>query len=101
MREYAREETRAETADETRSWIVILPASFDSFTFNELPDGAARPLAPGYNWTLRVTAARIEHGVLVGLPDVYRRIQQNWVGIGPSERGVNAYSSTEINISTN
>jgi len=98
---YTLVQIRAATGTEVRDWTAVLPASFDSFTFRLLPSQAAQPLAAGLTWTLKVTAARIETGLLVPLTDVYRRLLQNWVGLGPSEQEVNAYSSTSIQVSTN
>jgi hypothetical protein len=50
---------------------------------------------------LTVTAARVETGPLSVVNDAYRRMLQNFVGIGPQDREVNAYSSTTIQVTTN
>jgi len=97
---YTLVELRAVAPGEERVWKAVLPASFDSYTFRELPPQVAQPLVPGLTYQLKVTAARIETGVLSEVTDAYRKILQNWVGIGISEREVNALSSTEITIST-
>lgn len=92
---------RAQTGSEERVWTAVLPASIDTFEFRQLPSEAEQPLAAGYTWTLTVTAARVETGPLSNVTDAYRRVVQNFVGIGPAEREVNAYSSTSIQVTTN
>ncbi len=92
---------RSETPTEVNDWTAILPASFNSFTFRELPMEAANPLVAGRTWTLSVTAARVETGVLSVVGDAYRRTIQNWIGIGPGDQQINATSSTSIQITTN
>ena len=98
---YTLVELRSAVPSETWVWRAILPASIDRFTFRELPPESAQPLVFGRNYTLTVTAARVETGLLAGDPDAYRRITQNWVSIGSATREVNAWSSTQINITTN
>lgn len=94
-------ELRAVGPGETRNWTAVLPASIDYFDFRTLPPGVVNPLEAGITWTLTVTAARVETGPLSLVNDAYRRMLQNYVGIGPQDREVNAYSSTSIQVTTN
>jgi hypothetical protein len=94
-------ELRGQTAGEERVWTAVQPGTIDNFVFRMLPPQVPQPLAPGLTWTLKVTAARVQTGPLTMHGQPYRSISQNWVGIGASEREVNGFSSTAIQITTN
>jgi hypothetical protein len=91
---------RAESPTEVRDWTAVVPGNLSTFRFRELPREAFVVLGPNITWTLTVRAERIGLGPLAGVRDAYRRVVQNWVGIGAAERQVDAFSSASITVTT-
>ena len=96
---------RSETATDVRDWTVMLPEDRTQFLFHTLPSQAPQVLVAGRTWTLTVTCARIDSGLLVH-PSLkksqrFARIQTNWVGMQEAVREVSVFSSARITLTTN
>jgi len=97
---YVEVELRSEVTGETRVWHAVVHPSYGSYTFRELSRECAQPLTAGRNWTLTVTAARIETGPFTRQEEIYNRCTTSWIGLGEATREVNALSSTTIPVTT-
>jgi hypothetical protein len=98
---YATIELRSESSGELYLWDVVLPPTAASFAFHVLPTEAATPLVAGRSYSLTVSAFRALTGPLLESDRPYDKLTSFLQSIGALERGVDAVSSSTIQVTTN
>ncbi len=86
---------------ESLEWTAVVPADRTHFEFVRLPIEASTPMLAARNYSLTLTAFRIDEGVVLLQPDPYRELTNHWHAIGTGQRGVRALSAHTIQIRTN
>ena len=92
---------------EVLDWRVVVPFDSTQTRFFQFPSVVPQVLAsdPTRTWTLTITAARIDSGLLlhpaVTREELYDRVVANWVGMQEVFREARAFSSATFAITLN
>lgn len=98
--DYVTLELRYATGAESAVWTAVVPGQHTEFAFVRLPSQADTPLVAGRNYTLTVTAFRIDAGPYPADPQSYRNVTTFWMSVDALERGVTAMASRSFQVTT-
>ena len=98
---YAQLELRSSDSTTTWEWLVILHPDTRQFDFVTLPSQAPMPLVAGRTYELKLTAFRLDAGVLLQRPRPYNDLTSYWLSIDGYKRGVRALASRSITVTAN